>query len=485
MLQIVRYNALVILKVSLNRLKMLSLKMMNIIKVSSQIMIFYISFIFFATAAASTGTGILTLETEFCLVNSTPGQIIISNTSSIDEADWTGSFRPVNLLNQMIMPYSSSCWPLTIARRIGGKYQFNIDIKTDSGAVSWVVRQYDAVGEIHAKYDTLTNTTNYYLIQKAGDNNGYATNVFILENNGKMQEEYLSNWMGRIPGHFTLKQIQLIGAHDAGVNSQDDTSCNITPALAVAQKWSLATQLSHGVRFFDIRLEKGSDNLHYPYHRTSYFGCTSKKSFEQSLNEIISFIKSHRGETVFLKISHTSAPVESVMKMLDNWTQSADTGEYFFTSGIDKYNWVDQTIAELRGKIIILLDCEYANFLNPGNGYFSYFTEKKETCSPDDEAKIIYDQYSNTLDFNKMYTDQLLKLQEHGNNKKQLFLLSWTMSGGDIVAHTPRPAAVLASLSYKKFGKQLPLPNIVYYDFEDPGINMVLVSNYEATATGI
>jgi len=187
------------------------------------------------------------------------------------------------------------------------------------------------------------------------------------------------------------------------------------------------------------------------------------------------FIKHNESEAVFLKISHTDAPTAGVIKMLDTWTNSIDNGSYFYKSNLDNYNWTDKTIGELRGKIVLLLDCEYAHFLNPKNGYFSFSTASRNHCSADNDNKIIYDKYSNTLNFDDMRRDQLNKLTQHGKNKNQLFLLSWTLTGGDIIAHTPRPAAYLAILAREQFGKTLPLPNIIYYDFEDPGINKILV----------
>lgn len=424
-------------------------------------------------------TGIFNVETEFCLVNSTVETISIRNVWSIDNADWTGKFQPLGLLNQTVMPFSAECWPLTLVRRVLSYNQFNIEIQTASGQISWAVKQYDAVGEINKKYDLLKNETNYYILQKAGDNNGYATNVFVLEDQVNIQEDYLSNWMKRIPDNYTLKDVQLIGTHDAGVNIQDGVSCNAPSALAVAQEWGITKQLNHGIRYFDIRLEKGNDNRHYPYHKTWSLGCSSQKSFEQSLNEIINFIKLHSSETVILKISHTSSPSDSVIKMLDTFTNTTDTGRYFYKSNIENFNWVDKKISDVRGKIVLLLDCEYMDYLNPQKGYFSFSTSKEKNCSPDDATKIIYDNYSNTKAFDDMYRDQLNKLNQHGKDKNQLFLLSWTLTGGDIIAHTPRPAAYLARLSKEQFGKLLPVPNIIYYDFEDPGINKILIANYE------
>src|SRR5262249_27360907 len=153
------------------------------------------------------------------------------------------------------------------------------------------------------------------------------------------------------------------------------------------------------------------------------FGCSSKKSFEKSLYEMIDFIKIHNNEIILLKISHTAAPAESVIKMLDRFTQSAYE-KYFYKSNVDRYNWVDNSIYELRGKIILLLDCEFNQYLNPKKGYFSYSTNKNNHCNADDDDKIIYDKYSNTLNFDFMYSDQLAKLEQHGRDRDKLFLLS-------------------------------------------------------------
>lgn len=430
-----------------------------------------------AFAQQNSSTPFSDIHTEFCLVNSTNAPITVNDVWSINENEWTGPFLPIKLIAQTVMANSASCWPLVLVKKKSNKYQFNIEINTNLGRVSWQVKQNDAISEIHTKCATEINDTNYYLLQKAGDNNGFSTNVFIIEENEKVQDDYLSNWMKDIPNNYKLKDILLIGTHDAGVNIQDGVDCNVPSALAVAQAWSISTQLHHGVRYFDIRLTEGNREQHYPYHKTFSFGCSSKTSFEQTLTDIVDFIKTHSTETIFLKISHTYSSIDSVIKMLDAWTKPIKTTKYFYKANIDTYRWTDKTMAELRGKIVFLLDCEFADYLNPNNGYFSFATQIKN-CDPDDQSKVIYDRYSNTKYFSEMQDDQLNKLNKFGHDSKTLFLLSWTLTGGHIIAHTPRPAAYLANLSKEKLGKTLPMPNIIYYDFEDPGINTIFLKNY-------
>lgn len=433
---------------------------------------------FFLASPAMAASMVLSTSTEFCLVNSTENPITISKIWAADNNDWTGdNGLPTKLINQTVSSFSAHCWPLTMATRLSSSYSFNIEIKTTEGALSWTVNQKDAVGEIYKLYAVLNNETNDYLMQKAGDGDGNATNVFIVEKNKDKQTEFLSNWMRNIPENFILKNVQLIGSHDAGVNNQDGLKCNVSsPIQSAAQEWGLTEQLQHGVRYFDIRLEE-DNKQHYPSHKTWVFGCASKKSFENSLTDMLHFIQEHPSETIFLKLSHTTSSPESVITMLDTFN-STKAGAYFYKSKTDTYNWTDKTIKEVRGKIVLLLDCEFADFLNPEKGYFSFSTAaNKSQCDADADTKIVFDKYSEVMDFHRMYEDQLNKLKEHGNDKNQLFLLSWTLTGGDIVAHVPRPAAYLGILA-PQFGKGLPLPNIVYYDFEDPGINTVLISNY-------
>ena len=424
-------------------------------------------------------TDVLSVATEFCLVNATDSAVSVSGVSGVDNSDWAGQFLPQELLGKTILPYASSCWPLAYKKGLKSRYQFDIEINTTAGNLKWNVKQHDAVGKIHRNYETIINGTTYTLMQKGGDNNGYATNVFILENDSNTQKDYLSNWMKNIPDGSTLNNIQLIGTHDAGVNAEDGVSCQVPADLAIAQATGLATQLTDGVRYFDIRLETQNDKLHYPYHKFMSIGCSSKKSFEQSMNDMIQFVKEHPTETVLLKISHTAPPVDSVIKMFDSFTSSTETGRYFYKSPTDTYSLADKTMGELRGKIVLLLDCEYTPFLDPQKGYFSFSTTKTAKCNPDDDAKLIYDHYSNTKDFDTMYKGQINLLKQHGTDKNKLFLLSWTITGGEIIAHTPRPAASLVGLSKEQFGKTLPSPGIIYYDFENPGINIMLIKNNE------
>jgi len=434
----------------------------------------YIIFLLFMGSRALAYDDWVASTSELCIINPTPASILINKVELKDQSFASEKRLIDQLVNQIIQPSSATCWTL---ENINSYRPFLLEIKTNQGLVAWQVNQREAIGEIHARYPTVKNETSYSLLQKAGDNNAYATNAFILEEPSESQELYLSNWMKQIPDSYRLKDIQLIGSHDAGINIADSVTCNIPSVLpAIAQAESIRMQALHGVRYFDIRLE-GSDAPHYPYHRFHSLGCSSQKSFENSLLDLVNFIQQHPSETVFLKISHTASPVESVIKTMDQWVLSEETGRYFYKTADINFNWATRTLGELRGKIVLLMDCEYGNYLNPQRGYFAYSSSTQKQCSPDDADKIVYDHYTNSKDFNVMFNDQLKKLTDFGPDKNTLFQLSWTLTGGDIVAHTPRAAATLAILS-PDFGVSRPLPNIVSYDFTDPGINKILIVNY-------
>lgn len=419
-----------------------------------------------------------TTQSKFCVINATNRAVTITNVSDIKPDNWVGS-SPKQILNVSIDANDVSCWPLTMtSKTILGN--FTVELSTDQGLIKLNVNQLEAFGAIYRPYDTAaTNSTHYRIHQKAGDNNGFATNVFIVEQSEPVATPFLSSWMSHLPDDYTLKQIQLIGSHDAAIDYEDTATCTIPHELAMTQQYSLRHQLAQGVRYFDIRLKRSYDWQYYPYHSIYVAGCTSNKPFSKSLNDMIAFVREYPSETIFLKLSHTNGNIASLINLLQQIMSNPDNKNLFYTANADPMVWNRQPLKPLRGKIVLLLDCEFWQYLDARHGFFSFSTAPgKGRCNPDAHTQIMYDKYANSKSYDVMESDQLSKLQKHGDSQTQLFLLSWTLTGGVIVSHTPRAAAELIRLSKHKLGQTFARPSVIYYDFEDPGLNKILIQHY-------
>ena len=98
----------------------------------------------------------------------------------------------------------------------------------------------------------------------------------------------------------------------------------------------------------------------------------------------------------------------------------------------------------------------------------------------------VYDQYSNTNEYNKMKVDQLNKLKSMAQlGQDYLFLLSWTLTQSNPIGSSIEALAKKANrelpdvLYYDIFAKNLPLPNIVFIDFVNRLTNQFIIQYNE------
>lgn len=438
---------------------------------------------------------------KFCILNSTSEPFYISKITVDDPSVWANSpekaiMDPWNGKNNSYFePYQTKCVDLKMNGLWSDffndtePYSFKVDIKNGHDDVmSFMVHQSDS----NKNYDNLTypliyNHSNYYVHQKAGSDKEFlATNVFIVNEPLKEEQEYLSNYMTRVPDDTELQNMLLIGAHDAGVNIEDGTTC-----LASKQKWAAAhflsmsrnntksNQLKEGVRYFDIRLEK-SGNQYYPYHRSAGLGCRSDTTFNDSFENMLKFLDEHPSEFIVLRISHiSSSDVPQIVKLFNTYMDDPHYADKFLKLDSDP-NWKHIQVGELRGKVVLLMGCEFVDYLDPKKGYFSLalHPDDKSVCDKGHDRVFLGD-YSSTQDFNEMNKDQLQKLRKNIKKPEQLTVLSFNLTYGQIVAHTPRVSAYLGIYA-GYFGRytDFPWPHIIYYDFVNAGVNNILIHHY-------
>lgn len=278
-----------------------------------------------------------------------------------------------------------------------------------------------------------------------------------------------ANWMGRLDNSVRLDGIMMPGSHDAGMSELHH--CN--PAVGAdgytrTQSANVGQQLADGSRYFDIRVDYDHDVL-VTYHRTGAFGCNGQP-LADVLDETTAFLTQHPTETAILKFSHIrddnghdpSFTKQKINEMLDSYST------FMYTNSLNGVNLATVTLGSVRGKMILVFD--YDQYINPATGRFRY----KDGSSAQPGANItVYDNYSETDDYNTMKNDQLQKWNEYARlNAGHLFLLSWTLTS------TPPDPSIqtLAGEANSRLPDVLhdqivvnkaPLPNIVYIDFMD------------------
>lgn len=181
---------------------------------------------------------------------------------------------------------------------------------------------------------------------------------------------------------------------------------------AIAQSRDIGGQLSHGVRYFDLRLIPAGNDFH-AYH--DLIGPPVSKMLEQ----LAEFLGSVERELVILKFSHFCDFNDDHHKDLIEKIQTA-VGSFLFTQSVaTAEEMFKKTFAELTSdKPLVMIDyrADYVN-QNPTAGFWrDLFT---------------YDESSKKDDYEKMAKDQGTKLLENPGTPNKLHLLSWTLTPTD------------------------------------------------------
>jgi len=175
-----------------------------------------------------------------------------------------------------------------------------------------------------------------------------------------------------------------------------------------AQEQSALQQLNGGVRFFDIR-PSYYDNDYYSYH--GLVGSRMSSIFEQ----IAQYMSSVESELVILKVSHfnnfNDQRHREFIQLIGDRIQ-----EYLYCGTTNPADLLTTTVGQFTTNgpsIVLWYDNDYISTY-PQTGYY-------RTVS-------LFDEYSNTTDYQAMKKDQLKKLIQNPGCTDKLFLLSWTLT---------------------------------------------------------
>jgi len=227
------------------------------------------------------------------------------------------------------------------------------------------------------------------------------------------------NWMSLLPGATPLNKIVLPGSHDAGLGvTRNCAPPGLGEMFSKTQLYTVAGQLEHGARYFDIRVDYDKGRL-VTYHRTGALGC-SGEYVDSLLSSVNAFLSSNPSETVILKFSKTRDyqrdPVLT-KRLLDD--QIGRFSRRFRNASVT--NLAQLPLSELRGKAVMVFD--YEEHLSKAGGRYRY----RDGTSGGQLA--VRDRYANTSNLATMRSDQLRKWREDaGLGKNYLFLLSWTLT---------------------------------------------------------
>lgn len=178
-------------------------------------------------------------------------------------------------------------------------------------------------------------------------------------------DAFYSKWMSYIDSSTLVKDIVIPGTHDSGSYTMS--------YVAKTQDYSVYDQLTRGVRYLDLRVEKANDGTLYIYH-----GSVRGVEFETVLEDIRLFLTRNKTETLILDFQHFKGQSQDdvVKALTDKFSYSTYfVNNYSSTTTDDQY--IDSLkLSSARGKCIIFwgsdsdsnLDKSYIFKRNDDNG---------------------------------------------------------------------------------------------------------------------
>lgn len=208
------------------------------------------------------------------------------------------------------------------------------------------------------------------------DSTAYTTTTISNERMAARTIPYQTNhWMSSIDGNTYLKDLSLVGSHDAGAYRYGG-------GLAICQEDDIYTQLNQGIRYLDIRLNYEDGKL------TLYHGIVSQKlDFEDDiLSQIFRFLDENPSETLMMIVKNENG------KDQENWEKVLMNVVDRNAARFNKFITLKTKLSELRGKISIItrsgLDQEVAKMRGIGYNSSTFGTLNNEPMFFADEFKV-------------------------------------------------------------------------------------------------
>jgi len=182
-------------------------------------------------------------------------------------------------------------------------------------------------------------------------------------------------------------------------------------------------------------------------------------NFDTMMSDLAFFLQNTSRELVILKISHFCVFNDTQHQQLIALIKGKLGNSLF----IDKVTSLLTTkFGQYVGngsRALVLYDDDYIN-THPVAGFQRY------------SDSLLYDSYSETIDYAKMMPDQLQKMKDHSGTSGKLFLLSWTLTYDFWGSLNKKPSLqAIASEANRNLGNFLAdnagsyKINILYVDF--------------------
>ncbi len=169
--------------------------------------------------------------------------------------------------------------------------------------------------------------------------------------------DYL-NWMQALDDNLLLRRLSIPGAHDAATSS---CSSNGITGSAHTQTYTIAQQLEHGVRMFDLRPAWTGKEM------MIYHGIVSTDvKFTDVLTTLCNFLDAHPQEFLFVIMRHEDDSESSSQKT--EWPNQMEKCLTEYKSYIIDFS-PTLTLKDMRGKLLLMSRDTYEG--GPIGGYLN------------------------------------------------------------------------------------------------------------------
>jgi hypothetical protein len=280
-------------------------------------------------------------------------------------------------------------------------------------------------------------------------------------------------------GDRPLNRLILPASHDAAMYEG-----GFPQSLARTQDMTIYQQLCYGIRYFDLRPLWEDDTL-FIHH-----GPMRGPRIIDVLNDVRRFASEGRRELVILKFSHYEHFSDEAYKTLVKQIETSQR-PWLFRAPPKGKRLAEVTLSEFVGQsgaVLVVCDGNYPRDF-PREGIWVY--RDWDSPHPEQGDLRVYDQYSNTMSYAAMKTDQLSKFKRFDGKCKvrpdvpcDLFLLSWTLTpptGVEAFAAEPnrnlRTALEQVQIP-NRFGL---VPNLLYTDYvKSADVTAIAIQQNEA-----
>lgn len=314
------------------------------------------------------------------------------SASNEDNQDWDGVSRPTRNINGVSLAV--------------GQYTNQREELNNNSNSAWFTLGFSGLTFRIDQMDARHGKNSFNLSYNSSKSNGVYQIAGKDENTVIITAWNPSKWMKWIPDNTPLQRVSIPGTHDTCTYNY---STPVSSTFVVCQHLNITEQLNHGIRFFDLRINRNSNNggSFTLFHGNYYLNM----NFDDVLNQVIPFLQGNPSETVLFSMKDDGGETDSkptcgtILKSYIN----KNPDFWFNNPGLP-------TMEHARGKIILISRFKFDVpdiGINLSSMKYNDFTETsdyfvQDCCDADVSSKLKFIKQALDSSANENNKDKLI-----------------------------------------------------------------------------